>query len=198
MTDDPLVRGLLDPDPKVVDRTWKEILTSACKAAAVAAHAIGLSRTDEDDAIQEAMVKLSRLSGDRLRKIENLDAYLFQIVFNSAKDLLKAKTRQPGSYEDIGGTGEEDDSSPLEWLVGQDKGSGDPALMVDCLEIIAKILCEVPKEQLEVFCLLLQGYSYVEIARMTEHPENTVATWISRIRLAIRLAIRKALGLPDS
>jgi RNA polymerase sigma factor (sigma-70 family) len=190
MPNDPLVRGLLDPDPEVVDRTWKEILTSACKAAALAARAIGLSRTDEDDAVQEAMVRLTGLSGDRLRKIENLEAYLSRIVFRCAIDLLKAKSRQPSLYGDIGDAGEEDDSSPLEWLSGQE----DPALMRDCLEVIEKILCEAPKEQREVFCLLLQGHSYVEIARMTGHPENTVATWIRRIRLAIR----KALDLPDS
>jgi RNA polymerase sigma factor (sigma-70 family) len=194
MSDDPLVRGLLDPDPGVVDRAWKKILTSACKAAAVAAGTMGLSKTNEDDATQEAIVRLSRLSGDRLRKIENLEAYLSRIVFNCAKDLLKAKSRQEPLYEDIGDAGEEDGSSPLEWLAGQDKGSGDPAPMVECLEIIEKVLCEAPKEQGEVFCLFLRGHSYAEIARMTEHPENTVSIWIHRIRLAMR----KALGLPDS
>lgn len=190
MPDDPLVRGLFDSDPEVVDRTWKEILTSACKAGGVAARTIGLSETDEDDAVATAMIKLTKLPGDRIRKIKNLKAYLFRIVFNCAKDILKDKPDQPKSIDDVVGPREENDSSPLEWLSGQE----DPALMRDYLEVIEKVLCEATKEQREVFCLLLQGHSYVEIARTTGHPENTVATWIRRIRLAIR----KALDLPDN
>ncbi len=126
------------------------------------------SAADAEDVVQETFVRLAR-ARKKLRRVENLKAYVFSIARNEAARLRKRTARQ---VRPIG------------------EGAYVPLPSVENAELIERALERLPAEQREVVALKIYGgLTLREIAELTELPAGTVAT---RYRAALT-RLREAL-----
>lgn len=137
--------------------------------------ALAGSAEDAEDAVQEVFARIAR-EVKRLRKIENLRAYLYTSTRNAAFSILRARKHR----------GELEESACVEWQ--ETPG-------IDSSAIAASIVCEafpkLPADQREVLVLkIFDNMTFREIAETIGVPLNTVT---ARYRYGID-RLRRALG----
>ena len=132
------------------------------------------SEEDAEDALQEIFLAVGRLG---LKRIRNIQAYLFQSARRQAISLLRKRRRR---------SQEPEVAARLSWIDTDACSVEDRALAID----IGRALHALPAEQREVIVLhVAEGFSFREIDRLCGIPVNTAA---SRYRLALeklRLAL---------
>lgn len=122
------------------------------------------SAADAEDVVQEIFVRLAR-ARKKLRRVENLTAYVFSIARNEAARLRKRSSRQLELVR------------PLQEVVA------DATLGLEQAEIVQRALSCLSDEQREVVELKMYGdLKLREIAEVTGLPPGTVST---RYRTAI-------------
>jgi RNA polymerase sigma-70 factor, ECF subfamily len=117
------------------------------------------SRSDADDLLQETFVRLAR-SRKKLRKVENLTAYVFTVARHEAARLQNRRA--------------------TEARVLADKPAGEPkdtTAACEAAEFVTWALAKLPTEQREIVELkAYAGLTLREIAEVTSLPAGTVAT----------------------
>ena len=128
------------------------------------------SRHDADDVLQETFVRLAR-ARRRLRKVENLVAYVFGVARNEAARWLRRKRR----------AGAEVSTSGTEALSREAVPDGIQAR--EAADLIAAGLDRLARQQREIVELkAFGGLTFREIGEVTGLPQGTVAT---RYRAAV-------------
>lgn len=130
-----------------------------------------------DDVVQNTFVKLFRINFQDKNCIQNWPAYIFTIVKNCFRDLIKDRKEIVLFSVDP----EEDPISNK-----PDTRSLDYIRDLETNELVKRLLKKIyfekGKEWSDVFSLYLKGYKYREIAKATGINVNTVATYIYEIK----------------
>lgn len=130
------------------------------------------SAADAEDVLQETFVRVAR-SRKKLRRVENLTAYVFSIARNEAARLRKRTSRQS------------------ELVRPMSEVAADATLGLEQAEIVQQALSRLTDEQREVVELKMYGdLTLREIAEVTGLPPGTVAT---RYRAAL-VKLRETLA----
>ncbi len=135
------------------------------------------SRQDSEDAFQETFVKYALSSEVVFADDDHRKAWLIRVASNVCRDMLRASCRKDSSLED------EEDA----WqLASSDSDSQPDSRHLEVLEAF-RSLDDPPRFPL--YLALYEGYSAPEIAKMLDAPVNTVYSWISRGRKALKEAL---------
>ena len=133
------------------------------------------NRSDAEEAVQEAFVKIWHSAGRFQAGRGSAQGWLVSIVRNQAIDLMrsrKAPARDIADMVDLADPGPNPEASAL----GRDEGRR----IQDCLG-------KLPRDRaLAVQAAYVEGYSYEELARRFEVPLNTMRTWLRRALIALR------------
>jgi RNA polymerase sigma-70 factor (ECF subfamily) len=123
------------------------------------------SAADADDVVQETFARLAR-ARKKLRRVENLTAYVFAVARNEAARLKSKQTRQRQVLE----------VHPPPAQYSQTAYS-DEATAFEAAETVRAALERLPMEQREIVELkAFGGLTLKEIAAVTALPPGTVAT----------------------
>ncbi|GAB6068972.1 hypothetical protein JCM30760_00690 [Thiomicrorhabdus hydrogeniphila] len=123
-----------------------------------------------EDLVQETFLKALEKSKD-IADLEHLDAFLVTIMRNTFLDIMRFNKRWQWTNEDEIDEYFAQNCSETEMIAEQ---------KADCL---FKAMASLPFEQREVIALVdLQGFSYQQIAQITDTPIGTVMSRISRGR----------------
>jgi RNA polymerase sigma-70 factor (ECF subfamily) len=150
-----LRRLLLRDDPRAFDRLYalyaKRLLAYA---QAVTCHA-----QDAEDALQQAFAKLARKKR-RLAKARNFTGYLFAIVRNSARDILRQRARRAESALE-----------ERDWIEPRDAGLEEQ----ERVQSLRRALEMLPEEQRAVIVLhVFEEMKFREIAEVLGKSLNTI------------------------
>ena len=110
---------------------------------------------EADDCFQETWMAALR-AYPKLRRGDNLRAWLFRIAQNKAIDLHRARSRRPVAVESVAATA----SAPAQPAL-----DGEPELWAAVREL-------PPKQRTAVFCRSVLGMPYPELARLLESSED--------------------------
>ncbi|MFM8403856.1 MAG: RNA polymerase sigma factor [Candidatus Limnocylindrus sp.] len=165
-------RALFTPD---LDLAWRMALRITGEPAS------------SDDALQEGLISAYRAL-DRVEP-RNLRGWFVRIVQNAARDAGRRERRHPTiqiqTHEEEGGGAEGRGAAELP--AGR---ASDPAGVVEGRELAAQLraaLREIPEERRTAILLFdVDGYTYAEIAEITESSLGTVKSRISRGREELR------------
>lgn len=165
-------RALFTPD---LDLAWRMALRITGEPASA------------DDALQEGLISAYRAL-DRVEP-RNLRGWFVRIVQNAARDAGRRERRHPTiqiqTHEEEGGGAERRGAAALP--AGR---ASDPAGVVEGRELAAQLraaLMEIPEERRTAILLFdVDGYTYAEIAEITESSLGTVKSRISRGREELR------------
>lgn len=165
-------RALFTPD---LDLAWRMALRITGEPASA------------DDALQEGLISAYRAL-DRVEP-RNLRGWFVRIVQNAARDAGRRERRHPTiqiqTHEEEGGGAERRGAAELP--AGR---ASDPAGVVEGRELAAQLraaLMEIPEERRTAILLFdVDGYTYAEIAEITESSLGTVKSRISRGREELR------------
>ena len=165
-------RALFTPD---LDLAWRMALRITGEPASA------------DDALQEGLISAYRAL-DRVEP-RNLRGWFVRIVQNAARDAGRRERRHPTiqiqTHEEEGGGAERRGAAELP--AGR---ASDPAGVVAGRELAAQLraaLREIPEERRTAILLFdVDGYTYAEIAEITESSLGTVKSRISRGREELR------------
>jgi RNA polymerase sigma-70 factor (ECF subfamily) len=165
-------RALFTPD---LDLAWRMALRITGEPASA------------DDALQEGLISAYRAL-DRVEP-RNLRGWFVRIVQNAARDAGRWERRHPTiqiqTHEEEGGGAERRGAAELP--AGR---ASDPAGVVEGRELAAQLraaLREIPEERRTAILLFdVDGYTYAEIAEITESSLGTVKSRISRGREELR------------
>ena len=165
-------RALFTPD---LDLAWRMALRITGEPASA------------DDALQEGLISAYRAL-DRVEP-RNLRGWFVRIVQNAARDAGRRERRHPTiqiqTHEEEGGGAERRGAAELP--AGR---ASDPAGVVEGRELAAQLraaLREIPEERRTAILLFdVDGYTYAEIAEITESSLGTVKSRISRGREELR------------
>ena len=165
-------RALFTPD---LDLAWRMALRITGEPASA------------DDALQEGLISAYRAL-DRVEP-RNLRGWFVRIVQNAARDAGRRERRHPTiqiqTHEEEGGGTERRGAAELP--AGR---ASDPAGVVEGRELAAQLraaLREIPEERRTAILLFdVDGYTYAEIAEITESSLGTVKSRISRGREELR------------
>lgn len=165
-------RALFTPD---LDLAWRMALRITGEPASA------------DDALQEGLISAYRAL-DRVEP-RNLRGWFVRIVQNAARDAGRRERRHPTiqiqTHEEEGGGAERRGAAELP--AGR---ASDPVGVVEGRELAAQLraaLREIPEERRTAILLFdVDGYTYAEIAEITESSLGTVKSRISRGREELR------------
>ena len=165
-------RTLFTPD---LDLAWRMALRITGEPASA------------DDALQEGLISAYRAL-DRVEP-RNLRGWFVRIVQNAARDAGRRERRHPTiqiqTHEEEGGGAERRGAAELS--AGR---ASDPAGVAEGRELAAQLraaLREIPEERRTAILLFdVDGYTYAEIAEITESSVGTVKSRISRGRAELR------------
>mgnify|MGYP004488413485 FL=1 len=131
---------------------------------------------DAEDVLQNTFLKYA-MHDQAFSSIEHEKAWLLRVAINECKDTLKAARTKNISLE-----------SRLEayneHLLGIRDDSTQTEIGVKRILEAVNALGDPPKTQ--IYLALVEGYTAPEISEMTNMPENTVYSWISRGRKRLR------------
>lgn len=143
------------------------------RLAGTAYHVLG-HREDAKEAVQEAFVKCWRKRAT-LDEIANLEAWVFSVVLNTAKDLRRRRTVR------------RTDDLPTEDTMGSTGRGLDPAHVAERREALARVrdaIRALPEKEREVFLLRQNGdLTFQALAEVLDAPVGTVKT---RMRSALQ------------
>ena len=132
------------------------------------------SSDDAEDAVQDVFVRLAR-DVKRIRRIEDLQKYLFKATRNAAYSILRSRKRQERFIEDALSCAPE--------TPGCETG------------ILLELFAQLPPEQREALALkVFSGFTFREIGEVIGKSQNTIS---SRYRYAIE-RLRSAIGSDDN
>ena len=115
---------------------------------------ITAGRGEADDVFQESWVAALR-AYPKLRRADNLRAWLFRIAQNKAIDLHRSRARRPLPVEEV----------PEPFAREPARLDGDPQLWGAVREL-------PPKQRTAVFCRAVLGMPYAELAALLECSEE--------------------------
>jgi RNA polymerase sigma factor (sigma-70 family) len=110
---------------------------------------------EADDCFQETWIAALR-AYPKLRRSDNLRAWLFRIAQNKAIDLHRSRSRRPVTVEAVAET----PAAPVE-----PRSNGEP-------ELWAAVRTLPPKQRTAVFCRSVLGMPYSELAQLLESSED--------------------------
>jgi RNA polymerase sigma factor (sigma-70 family) len=111
---------------------------------------------DADDVYQETWIAALR-AYPRLRRADNLRAWLFRIAQNKAIDAHRSRSRRPTPVESV-----PDREAPR---VAAGAANSEPELWARVREL-------PPKQRTAIFCRTVLGMSYAELALLLESSED--------------------------
>jgi RNA polymerase sigma factor (sigma-70 family) len=114
-------------------------------------------RAEADDCFQETWIAALR-AYPKLRRAENLRAWLLRIAHNKAVDLHRSRSRRPVPVESL----PERAAAPG---ADAEAAAGEPELWAAVREL-------PPKQRTAVFCRTVLGMPYDELARLLESSED--------------------------
>jgi RNA polymerase sigma-70 factor (ECF subfamily) len=143
---------------------------------AVAYRLLG-SRTEADDAVQEAWLRLGRVQAD---EIQNLVAWLTTVVARISLNMLQARPRRDEPLDTVAPPALADQS-----------GNGDPereAVLADSVGVALLVVLETltPAERLAFVLHDMFALSFDEIARVLERSPEAARQLASRARRRVR------------
>ena len=148
------------------------------------------NREDAQDCLQEAMLRVYRAIAG-FKGQSNFSTWLYRITMNTCLDeLRRKKKKQNTSLDGLLDQG---------WMPS-DEGIGPEkqALMHELRTKMSGAIQELPEEmRLAVVLRDVQGFSYDEVAQMTEVSVGTVKSRISRGREKLREKLKEYLELYD-
>ena len=154
-------------------RSVRDVYTEQSQTVYRVAYSYMKNRQDAEDALQETFLRLIR-AGVVFADERHEKAWLVLTVSNVCRDMLKAKSRR---HEDL-------DAYPE---------LAAPETEADAL--MAAILALPDKYKAAVYLHYYEGYDVREIASMLRQSPNTIKTWLSRARKALRQELG---GDPDA
>ena len=116
-------------------------------------------RSEADDCFQETWIAALR-AYPKLRRVDNLRAWLLRIAHNKAMDLHRSRGRRPVPVEAV-----------PEPAPGAAAPPGEGALPEDEPELWEAVRGLPPKQRTAVFCWTVLGMPYEELARLLECSE---------------------------
>jgi len=143
---------------------------------------------DSEDLVQETLLKAYRFF-DRFERGSNIKAWLFKIMTNIFINNYRQKSRKPSgvSYEEI------DDNFLYHQLEGSIGKSADPEeiLFSKLMDSdVRKAIDELPEDFRSVVVLaFLEGFSYEEIAEITDIQLGTVKSRLHRARKLLQRSL---------
>lgn len=134
-----------------------------------------LAPSDAEDVFQDVFLKYA-LHDDAFNDGCHAKAWLLRVAINASKDVLKSARRRTASLDELSDEGAFEPEDPH-------------ANHTELCEILDALdsLGDPPKTQL--YLALHEGYTASEISRMTDMPEGTVYSWISRGKKQLREAL---------
>lgn len=135
-------------------------------------------RQDAQDAFQNAFLKYALADGVRFENEEHRKAWLIRTASNACKDILRASARR---------TVRQTDADRLAAVASVDASSQPGSFASEVVDAI-RSLDDPPRTPL--YLSVYEGYTAPEIADLLEAPVNTVYTWISRGKTALRGLLR--------
>lgn len=136
--------------------------------------------SDAQDVVQDVILKLWD-KREQLEQIENPEAWLMTATKNKCIDLLRSKKRSTSSLDDA-----------LE-LPSTQLSPEAVTISSDLMEIIRSMMAELPEAQQAVMVLRdIEGYTYEEIAEMTELSLSQVKINLHRARKKLKENLIKA------
>ena len=134
------------------------------------------------DACQDAFIKAFKAI--KQHKGGSFKSWLMRIVTNVCYDQIRYKSRRPAtSLEDMIEDTEEHNAT----LISEGERPEEYALRGELTELIQLGITKLPEDQRIVLVLNdIEGYSYQEIADITEQPLGTVKSRLSRARRRLR------------
>jgi RNA polymerase sigma-70 factor (ECF subfamily) len=132
-------------------------------------------RSDAEEAVQEAFVKIWHSAGRFRAGRGSALGWLVAIARNQAIDALRARrapARDISEMTDLADSGPTPEASAL--------GSDDRRRIERCLDTL-------PRDRaLAVRAAYVEGHSYEDLARRFQVPLNTMRTWLRRALIALR------------
>ena len=133
------------------------------------------NRSDAEEAVQEAFVKIWHGAGRFRAERGSAQGWLVSIARNQAIDLLRAR-RAPAR-----------DIAEMQELADPKPGPEAGALAADDRRRIERCLEALPKDRARaVRAAYVEGWSYDELARHFDVPLNTMRTWLRRALISLR------------
>jgi RNA polymerase sigma factor (sigma-70 family) len=117
-------------------------------------------RSEADDCFQETWIAALR-AYPKLRRADNLRAWLLRIAHNKAMDLHRSRVRRPVPVEAV--------ADPA---AGGAAPPGEGALPDEEPELWEAVRSLPPKQRTAVFCRTVLGMPYEELARLLESSED--------------------------
>lgn len=148
------------------------------------------NRSDAEDLVQETYLKAFR-AYDRFEEGTYLKAWLYRILTNTYINSYRAKRRRPEEtdVEDVGELYLYRQVSSLE-RSGAARSAEDVALELFTDDEIKEALESLPENyRYAVMLADVEGFSYKEIAEITDVPIGTVMSRLSRGRAALQKAL---------
>lgn len=119
---------------------------------------------EADDCFQETWIAALR-AYPKLRRADNLRAWLFRIAQNKAIDLHRSRSRQP---------------LPVESIPEPAAGEPEPPLLDGQSELWTALRHLPPKQRTAVFCRTVLGMPYSELAELLESTEDAARHNVSQ------------------
>ena len=182
-----LLQASLRDDGEGKQQFWEQARLTIYKFARIVCNRLRIQDADVDDVVQEAILRIYRLPTERLRKIKSWNEYLFTTVRNCAINVRGRRQRIDAREVLLNQTApdcNESAESRYELLPGYDDVVSEVCAR-ELTKAIDDLLATASKEKAAAFCLYCRGYMYREIADTLGIPENTVATYIYRIKREI-------------
>jgi RNA polymerase sigma-70 factor (ECF subfamily) len=133
------------------------------------------NRSDAEEAVQEAFVKIWHSAGRFQAGRGSAQGWLISIVRNQAIDALRARrapTRDVADMVELADPGPTPEASAL--------GADDRRRIEACLG-------KLPRDRaMAVQAAYVEGWSYDELARRFDVPLNTMRTWLRRALISLR------------
>lgn len=147
------------------------------------------------DAVQHTFLRLCDAQREEISGY--LAAWLYTVCRNKAVDLLRSRQHdRPLGSRSENGTGKEGQASEPA------SRDGDPAAAVESADLVSwlrQLVCELPERQREVIDLLLDGFTYDQIAEITGRSTGNVRVIAHRAIARLRNDPRvKATLLPGA
>lgn len=152
------------------DKVFVEVITNNKEGLYREAYSFLLNKEDAEDAVSNAILKAySNLS--ELQNIGKMRAWLFRILINECKDMLKKQSRI--KYSDM----------PITELESEEtRETGD----------LYEMVCGLESQFKEITLLFyFENFKVKEIAEILNIPEGTVKSRLARAREQLRELIKK-------